>query len=67
MLTKILLILSALALSGCETASPDARALDTYCRDTFYITTEAADTEATKGQVDRHNSRRLCRCDADCK
>jgi hypothetical protein len=62
---KFALIL-VLILSACSTSSPDAQALDTYCRDTFYITTEPVDSEGTKTQVDRHNSRRLCRCDSDC-
>jgi len=39
---------------------------DTYCRDTFYWRTSARDTEETRRQADRHNSRRLCRCDQDC-
>lgn len=35
---------------------------DTYCRDTFYITTSKKDTEETKTQIDKHNLRRETRC-----
>jgi hypothetical protein len=40
---------------------------DTYCRDTFYWRTSARDTEDTRRQADLHNSRRLCRCEGDCR
>ena len=54
----------AVAVAGC--VSPGVTVSDTYCRDTFFITTSKRDTEETKAQIDRHNSRRLCRCSGDC-
>jgi hypothetical protein len=52
-----------LALVGCAGGTAIS---DTYCRDTFYWRTSARDTEETRRQADLHNSRRLCRCEADC-
>lgn len=62
---KFLLILSLLVLSACATDLVVTS--DTYCRDTFFITHSKKDTEETKSQIDRHNSRRLCRCNQDCE
>ena len=53
-----------LALSACAGGTAIS---DTYCRDTFYWRTSARDTEETRRQADLHNSRRLCRCEADCE
>jgi hypothetical protein len=57
-------VLFLLALAGC--AGNGAAISDTYCRDTFYWRTSARDTEETRRQADLHNSRRVCRCEADC-
>lgn len=65
MRTSVLLILSLIAVSGC--ATPSVVTSDTYCRDTFFITHSKKDTEETKSQIDKHNSRRLCRCKGDCE
>lgn len=53
-----------LALAGCTGGTAIS---DTYCRDTFYWRTSARDTEETRRQADLHNSRRICRCEADCR
>jgi len=58
-------LIVAASLAACA-PRPSAIA-DTYCRDTFYWRTAPADTEETRRQADRHNSRRLCRCDGDCE
>jgi hypothetical protein len=55
-----------LTLAACA-APRGATVSDTYCRDTFYWRTSARDTEETRRQADLHNSRRLCRCQADCE
>lgn len=55
---------AVLALGAC--AGGSVTVSDTYCRDTFYWRTSKSDTEPTRQQADRHNSRRLCRCDNDC-
>ena len=60
-----LLLVPALLLGAC--APRGAAIADTYCRDTFYWRTAAGDTGETRRQADRHNSRRLCRCDGDCE
>jgi hypothetical protein len=56
---SVVFLLSACAGEGVTIA-------DTYCRDTFYWRTSARDTEETRRQADLHNSRRLCKCAADC-
>ncbi|MGH7004193.1 MAG: hypothetical protein ACREIP_09620 [Alphaproteobacteria bacterium] len=60
----VALLAAALALHAC--AGNGVTVSDTYCRDTFYWRTGARDTEETRRQADRHNSRRLCKCDRDC-
>ena len=52
------------SVAGC--AGGGVTVSDTYCRDTFYWRTGASDTEETRRQADLHNSRRLCKCAADC-
>ena len=67
-LTATLLFTMALPAALLGACSPRATAIaDTYCRDTFYWLTAAGDTAETRRQADRHNSRRLCRCDGDCE
>jgi hypothetical protein len=59
-------MLAAATLLVAACATPSVTVSDTYCRDTFFWRTNARDTEQTRRQADLHNSRRLCRCEADC-
>lgn len=58
-----LVVVGLLGLGACSSVTTS----DTYCRDTFFITTSKQDTAKTKEQIDKHNSRRLCRCNEDCE
>lgn len=59
------LIAAALAASSCA-GTGSVTVADTYCRDTDFWRTSKRDTEATRSQADKHNSRRLCKCEGDC-
>jgi hypothetical protein len=60
-----MLLVAALSLGGCA-GSDSVAVSDTYCRDTFYWRTGPRDTAETRRDADRHNSRRLCKCERDC-
>ena len=58
-----LILATALALSGCATSSA---VIDTSCTLFSPITFSSKDTPETRQQVERHNSKWVCRCRKDC-
>lgn len=60
-----LCLCSSALLAACASTG-NVTVADTYCRDTEYWRTSKRDTEATRSQADKHNSRRLCKCEGDC-